>query len=151
MPETHRVVCSTWCLCSSDADLVRATRCSAHFWGKNHQVYYNYTGQAGRCFNFGGSEAAVADADDGADDGPPSGWGYQTCTEVFQPTPSNGLYPAPGGDMFPPSTPNKTAIYQSCQQRYGVVPRADWEETHFWGCVEISFSLFFSLFSPRSS
>ena len=42
---------------------------------------------------------------------------YQTCTEVYQPTPSNGLYPAPGGDMFPPSVPNKTAIFDDCRSR----------------------------------
>jgi hypothetical protein len=35
--------------------------------------------------------------------------------------------------MFPPSTPNKTAIFSSCQSRYGVVPRPNWEENHFGG------------------
>jgi hypothetical protein len=56
------------------------------------QVYYNYTGQAGPCFGFGADTSAVggdlrADSADNADGkargGPPSGWSYQTCTEVF--------------------------------------------------------------------
>lgn len=65
--------------------------------------------QAGPCFGFGGQadevekqqrqhnqkvekgRAVVAVAGrDVAGAAPPSGWGYQTCTEVFQPTPSNG-------------------------------------------------------------
>jgi len=91
-------------------------------------VYYNYTGQAGKCFGFGDETKPEA-----LGDGPPSGWGYQTCTEVYQPTPSNGLYPAKGGDMFPPSTPDKAAIFANCRSTYGVVPRPDWEELHFWG------------------
>lgn len=53
--------------------------------------------------------------------------------KVFQPTPTNGLYPAAGGDMFPASTPNATELFKRCQAQYGVVPRQDWEESHFWG------------------
>lgn len=93
-------------------------------------VYYNYSGQAGECFGFGSDDA---DDDIKAASGPPSGWGYQTCTEVYQPTPTNGLYPAPGGDMLLPSVPNKTAIFDQCKARYGVAPRPDWEENHLWG------------------
>jgi len=104
------------------------------------EVYYNYTGQAGPCFGFG-SEADGADGADGADtvtatklrDGPPSGWGYQTCTEVYQPMPTNGLYPAKGGDMMPASQPNKSDIFDRCRAQYGVVPRPDWEEQQFFG------------------
>lgn len=123
-------------------------------------VYYNYTGQAGPCFGFGSSNdgqahavssasatttaaAAAAAAASTSDGSPPSGWGYQTCTEVYQPTPSNGLYPAKGGDMFLPSVPNKTDIFNRCRQQYGVVPRPDWEENHFWGqsaCQHVSMS-----------
>ena len=39
------------------------------------------------------------------------GWGYQTCTEVFQPMPTNGVT-----DMLLPSTPNKTALFESCEE-----------------------------------
>ena len=35
--------------------------------------------------------------------------------------------------MFPPSTPDKAAIFANCRSTYGVVPRPDWEELHFWG------------------
>jgi hypothetical protein len=58
------------------------------------EVYYNYTGQAGKCFGVG--ETAREGGPATPSDAPPSGWGYQTCTEVYQPMPSNGLYPAPG-------------------------------------------------------
>ena len=43
----------------------------------------------GSCFGFGDEHNTEPPTDS-----PPSGWGYQTCTEVYQPTPSNGLYPA---------------------------------------------------------
>lgn len=58
-------------------------------------VYYNHTGQAGKCFDFGpsGTEQVEttapvmtrveSDGFSGANDDPPSGWGYQTCTEVL--------------------------------------------------------------------
>ena len=35
--------------------------------------------------------------------------------------------------MFPVSVPNKSDIFKRCRQQYGVVPRPDWEENHFWG------------------
>jgi len=97
-------------------------------------VYYNYTGQAGSCFNQDAISAASELKDPQA--AAPTvwdAWGYQTCTEVFQPMPTNGLYPAPGGDMFLPSTPDKAALFASCKAKYGVVPRPDWEEEHLWG------------------
>ena len=113
-------------------------------------VYYNYSGQAGPCFGSYrmGRRAATLRASrdhDEQDDGPPSGWGYQTCTEVYQPMPTNGGYPAAGGDMFTPYTPNKTAIYADCMARWGVEPREDWEEHHFWGPnIETGSNIFLS-------
>ena len=53
-------------------------------------VYYNYTGAAGKCFDQGmdaklqrGKYVRSADGFNGQ-----RGWGYQTCTEVFQPMPT---------------------------------------------------------------
>ena len=71
-------------------------------------VYYNYSGQAGPCFGSYrmGRRAATLRASrdhDEQDDGPPSGWGYQTCMEVYQPMPTDVVvYPAAGGGMFTP-------------------------------------------------
>lgn len=55
-------------------------------------------------------------------------WGYQTCTEVYQPMPTDGIT-----DFEVPYTPNKTAYYEQCWERYGVHPRPDWEEMTFMG------------------
>ena len=58
-------------------------------------VDYNYTGAAGKCFDQG-MDAQLRrgkykhiDATNGFDG--QRGWGYQTCTEVFQPMPTNGI------------------------------------------------------------
>ena len=55
-------------------------------------------------------------------------WGYQVCTEVYQPMPTDGIT-----DFEVPYTPNKTAYFDHCWKRYGVAPRANWEEHHFMG------------------
>ena len=55
-------------------------------------------------------------------------WGYQTCTEVYQPMPTNGVT-----DFELPHTPNKTAYFEHCSERFGVHPRPDWEEMTFMG------------------
>ncbi len=52
----------------------------------------------------------------------------RTCTEVYQPMPTNGVT-----DMLLPYTPNEKGIFESCHNQWGVTPRVDWEETHFWG------------------
>ena len=69
------------------------------------QTYYNYTGQAGKCFavdlnkNYNSKQLQTFV---GAS---LSAWGYQTCTEVFQPIPSNGIT-----DFYLPYTPNYQEI-----------------------------------------
>lgn len=55
-------------------------------------------------------------------------WGYQTCTEAYQPMPTDGVT-----DFELPHTPNETAYFENCQKRFGVVPRPNWEEMHFMG------------------
>lgn len=55
-------------------------------------------------------------------------WGYQTCTEVYQPMPTDGVT-----DFEVAYTPNKTEYYESCWNRYHVRPRPDWEELTFMG------------------
>ena len=136
-------------------------------------VYYNYTGQAGACYDYRAlvetewmrhwqrkgdwSRLVWHDDDDDRNDGffdPPmlvqpkfhgessrrterkskaklsvaEAWGYQTCTEVYQPMPTDGVT-----DFEVPYTPNQTAYYAHCWKRYGVHPRPDWEEMTFMG------------------
>ena len=55
-------------------------------------------------------------------------WGYQVCTEVYQPMPTDGIT-----DFEIPYTPNRTAYFYHCWKRFGVAPREDWEEHHFMG------------------
>ena len=55
-------------------------------------------------------------------------WGYQTCTEVYQPMPTDGVT-----DFEVAYTPNKTAYYEYCWSQYQVQPRPDWEELTFMG------------------
>jgi pimeloyl-ACP methyl ester carboxylesterase len=55
-------------------------------------------------------------------------WEYQTCTEVYQPMPTNGIT-----DFEIPYTPNRNHYFQRCDERFGVQPLADWEETMFGG------------------
>ncbi|CAE8715581.1 unnamed protein product [Polarella glacialis] len=111
-------------------------------------VFYNYTGQAGPCFDLSGpSDTNTLEGRRHTRPRPrrPSGvralatsegqptldaWGYQCCTEVYQPMPTLGLS---GGDMELPSSPNFTAYSEDCEARYGVVPRPGWEEMWFWG------------------
>ncbi len=54
-------------------------------------------------------------------------WGYQCCTEVYQPMPTNGIT-----DFDLPYQPNKTEYFERCKRRWdGVTPRPDWEEMTF--------------------
>lgn len=55
-------------------------------------------------------------------------WGYQTCTEVYQPMPTDGVT-----DFEVSHTPNKTAYYARCRHRWNVEPRPGWEEMNFMG------------------
>ena len=61
-------------------------------------------------------------------EGDDDAWGYQTCTEVYQPMPTDGVT-----DFEVPHTPNKTAYYARCRHRWNVEPRPEWEEMHFMG------------------
>jgi pimeloyl-ACP methyl ester carboxylesterase len=135
-------------------------------------VYYNFTGQAGSCYNLGDVAAQAArhairhgrldrfvrqrsssitaadnnnDAsttsparrqrhlemltmDDLGVDNSDRAWSYQTCTEVYQPMPTNGVT-----DFEVPFTPNRTSYYAACRQFWGVEPRPHWEEMTFMG------------------
>lgn len=55
-------------------------------------------------------------------------WNYQTCTEVYQPMPTNGIT-----DFEVPYVPNETAYFEHCQREWGVMPRPNWEEMYFMG------------------
>ncbi|KAL3906620.1 MAG: hypothetical protein SGARI_003923, partial [Bacillariaceae sp.] len=116
------------------------------------QVYYNYTGQAGDCFDWLGENNGLKAAAHwnrlgqmgrvfaakqrfGIDnrvhlnlqDRTGTAWGYQCCTEAYQPMPTNGV-----SDFELPHTPNETEYFEGCRRRWnGTVPRPNWEETTF--------------------
>ena len=120
-------------------------------------IYFNYTGQAGNCYNFESlvqREASSYWRRKGQQDhlflqhtqikqrrvlahqtsiqgdeiDTDIAWSYQTCTEVYQPMPTNGVT-----DFDIPYTPNQTAYYASCWEQFNVKPRPNWEEMHFMG------------------
>jgi pimeloyl-ACP methyl ester carboxylesterase len=121
-------------------------------------LYYNYTGQAGSCFDF--ERLVVVEA---AKHWQRKGdrnrieyqqqriqqrlkrgirsqtsrlllqnnkdpWGYQTCTEVYQPMPTDGTT-----DFEIPHTPNQAVYFNHCRSEFNVLPRPNWEEMHFMG------------------
>jgi pimeloyl-ACP methyl ester carboxylesterase len=120
------------------------------------QVYYNYTGQAGDCFDW----LSNGDGDNKnnharrhglrywnrigqmdrlysedsflqlyLEDLTGTAWGYQCCTEVYQPMPTNGVT-----DFELPHQPNRTEYFERCKRRWdGVTPRPNWEEKMFMG------------------
>ncbi|KAG7363100.1 serine carboxypeptidase S28 [Nitzschia inconspicua] len=118
------------------------------------QVFYNYTGQAGDCFDWVASAAEAEENDllvktrktlestrywnrlgqiergvlsTHLEDLTGTAWGYQCCTEAYQPMPTNGIT-----DFELPYQPNETEYFERCKQRWeGVVPRPTWEETMF--------------------
>ncbi|KAL3939543.1 MAG: hypothetical protein SGBAC_005753 [Bacillariaceae sp.] len=117
-------------------------------------IYYNYTGQAGSCFGFGSILKAsqkhwwkhsrhdyLAKLSKGVNDGSQMdrrldafqdatgiAWGYQTCTEVYQPMPTDGIT-----DFELPYQPDQKAYFEHCQQVWDVTPRPNWEEMYFMG------------------
>ncbi|KAG7341924.1 serine carboxypeptidase S28 [Nitzschia inconspicua] len=118
------------------------------------QVFYNYTGQAGDCFDWVASAVEAEENDllvktrkslesarywnrlgqiergvlsTHLEDLTGTAWGYQCCTEAYQPMPTNGIT-----DFELPYQPNETEYFERCKQRWeGVVPRPTWEETMF--------------------
>jgi lysosomal Pro-X carboxypeptidase len=74
------------------------------------QIFYNYTGQAGSCYNL-------------SDLMPPglagNGWNIQSCMEMVMPIGQEGL----PSDMFWYAPWNLEAFIQSCQQQYQTTPR----------------------------
>ena len=74
-------------------------------------------------------ESDINAYDDDDMDATSTAWGYQTCTEVYQPMPTDGIT-----DYDLPYTPNATAYFEYCRWRWrGAEPRPDWEETEFMG------------------
>eukprot|EP00253_Pinus_taeda_P010179 PITA_10179 len=58
----------------------------------------------------------------------PSGWGWQTCTEMFIP-----LAPDARTTMFPSLPFDLKAYLKECHEEYGVLPRPHWVTTQFGG------------------
>jgi len=74
-------------------------------------TFYNFTGQAGLCFNDSSSDPPGLQGD---------GWDIQCCREVVQPIGSYGL----PNDVGPVSPFNVSAFIQSCQETWGgLTPR----------------------------
>lgn len=96
-----------------DAALVDAVRQVAN-------VFYNYSGDGGACFDLSNAEPSTLGALDG--------WDYQSCTEMVMPI---GQYPAT--DMFYSQPWNYEGEVQRCTQMYGdgLVPRRDWVATYY--------------------
>jgi pimeloyl-ACP methyl ester carboxylesterase len=107
------------------------------------QIYYNYTGQAGDCFAWFAESSSFRSEgtrhwirlgqldrvyDDSAlTDKTGTAWGYQCCTEAYQPMPTNGIT-----DFELPYTPNETEYFEGCKRRWaGTTPRPNWEEITF--------------------
>ncbi|KAG0489002.1 hypothetical protein HPP92_007813 [Vanilla planifolia] len=81
-------------------------------------IYYNYTGAAGECFNTSVSATERIDSD---------AWSWQTCTEIFLPTGANN-----NESMFQPSTgTNLEWMTELCYYYYYVKPRFFWLTTEF--------------------
>lgn len=103
------------------------------------EVYYNYTGQAGSCFDWFSSYPTLAAPSAllrsrnqlrqhvGEGDLVGTAWNYQCCTEVYQPMPTDGIT-----DIELPYKPNQAEYFENCKNRWdGVTPRPNWEEMTF--------------------
>jgi len=87
-------------------------------------IFYNYTGQAGQCFN-----TSVTD--------PPglqgNGWGVQCCKEVVQPI---GTYGLPS-DFFWPAPFDEEDFIRSCKEQFdGLTPRPN-AQLRFYGDAQL--------------
>ena len=83
-------------------------------------VYYNYTGQAGTCYN------VTVDATGG--NLGIGGWDYQSCTEMVMPIGQNGV-----SDMFYDAPWNLEEVVGNCKTSMGLLARPSWVETVFGG------------------
>eukprot|EP00823_Brevimastigomonas_motovehiculus_P007936 TRINITY_DN711_c0_g1_i1.p1 TRINITY_DN711_c0_g1~~TRINITY_DN711_c0_g1_i1.p1 ORF type:complete len:419 (-),score=68.80 TRINITY_DN711_c0_g1_i1:206-1462(-) len=88
---------------NTSIDIVRAMK-------KLMDVYKNYTGQAGECYNVTDSNPSTLDA--------LGGWDYLACTEQVLVAGQSG-YP---NDLFYPAPWNLSTYISDCQQRFGVTP-----------------------------
>uniref|UniRef100_A0A7S4NTB1 Prolylcarboxypeptidase n=1 Tax=Paramoeba aestuarina TaxID=180227 RepID=A0A7S4NTB1_9EUKA len=82
-------------------------------------VYYNYTGEAGSCFDI--NEDISSNLGDQA-------WNYQACTEMIMPVQTNGKT-----DMFLPAPWIYSDYVTYCQETFDVTPRPGWTDISFWG------------------
>lgn len=73
-------------------------------------VFYNWTGEAGACYNISGNEPATLSD--------PGGWSYQSCTEMIMPMAQNNV-----DDFLWPVPWNYTAYAEGCFATYGSWPR----------------------------
>lgn len=84
-------------------------------------VFYNYTGLAGACYNVKDDQPSTL--------GDQGGWNYQACTEMVMPVAQDSVH-----DMFYPMPWSLASYVANCVRTYdGTVPRPDWVATHYGG------------------
>lgn len=84
-------------------------------------IFYNYTGQAGSCFQIAAAgPSTLQDA---------GGWNYQACTEMIMPI---GQY-GPPNDILWPAPWNLEAYVDGCSDTYGVASAPEWVPLSYGG------------------
>ncbi|KAI3384049.1 hypothetical protein SNEBB_004123 [Seison nebaliae] len=82
-------------------------------------IYTNYSGGAGKCFNYTDSNPSGLGDD---------AWDYQSCTEIVMPMCSNG-----SSDMFEPIEWDFQKYSEECQRKWEIIPDPDWLRLEFGG------------------
>ena len=95
-------------------------------------IFYNYTGQAGQCFNTTSSDPPGVEG---------NGWDFLACREIAQPIGSAGL----PNDFFWYAPFNLDQFIAGCQDQFnGFTTRPYWVEWQFGGKEFLSSNIVFS-------
>jgi len=98
-------------------------------------TFYNYTGQAGECFDIVSGSHGPSTLGNGL-----QGWSWQSCTEMVMPI---GQYEAT--DMFWGDQWDLAAVKERCRTQYGVEPSEGYIERHYSGVhIESASRILFS-------
>ena len=98
-------------------------------------VFYNYTGQAGGCFDIVNGSHGPSTLGNGL-----QGWSWQSCTEMVMPV---GQYEAT--DMFWADKWDLSAVKERCHAQYGVEPNEGYIIRHYGGVhIESASRILFS-------
>eukprot|EP01102_Stenamoeba_stenopodia_P015749 TRINITY_DN5409_c0_g1_i1.p1 TRINITY_DN5409_c0_g1~~TRINITY_DN5409_c0_g1_i1.p1 ORF type:complete len:519 (-),score=130.27 TRINITY_DN5409_c0_g1_i1:105-1610(-) len=94
------------------------------------QIYFNYTGQSGSCFNM----SVVSTGALGND-----AWDYQACTQIILVMGSNNVT-----DFFPPAPWNVTLLSEYCEEAWHVNPDIYWATTFGYSDLNGTSNIIFS-------